>query len=442
MLDFKYLSILKVAIPLMTSSFIQAIVTITDTAFLSRYNTLSFDASGNAGMLYMTLFIAMMGMSDGSQILMARRIGQNKLKRIGLIFGTSLITLFGLAFIFYCALHWVIPSFLHSVSKNQTIASLQVDFLSIRSYSLFLGVFLLVTQAFLYATGKTTIVVINALLVALSNVILDYGLIFGQIGLPELGIKGAALASTIAEGIGAFFLTAYLFFGKQRKKYHLFSHFVFRLKSVIELIKVGTPMLLQGVFSLGTWTVFFIWIEQMGEFELTVSQNIRAIYFLIFIPIWGFATTTKTYISQYIGAKRFDDIKIIQRRIQLLTISVLALIVLACVIFPYQIIGAINPEQEYLVKTKDILLFIAGSTFIFGFSSVYVQTISGSGNTFFTFLVEGVCVGIYIIVAYLLVKVFKLDIFWVWSVEYIYFISMGLISIGYLKFFNWKEKVI
>ncbi len=410
MLDFKYLSILKVAIPLMASSFIQAIVMITDTAFLSRYNTLAFDASGNAGMLYMTMFIAMMGMSDGSQILMARRIGQNKLKRIGLIFGTSLITLFGLALLFWSVLHWIIPSFLHSVSENQAIATLQVEFLSFRSYSLFLGVFLLVTQAFLYATGKTTIVVINALLVALSNVVLDYGLIFGHLGLPELGIKGAALASTMAEGIGALFLTTYLFFGKQRKEYHLFSHFAFRIRSIVELIKVGTPMLLQGVFALGTWTVFFIWIEQMGEFELTVSQNIRAIYFLIFIPIWGFATTTKTYISQYIGAKRFNDIRIIQKRIQLLTMSVLGAIVLACVIF--------------------------------GISSVYFQTISGSGNTFFTFLVEGICVGIYIISAYFLIKVFHLDIFWVWSVEYIYFISMGLISIGYLKFFNWKEKVI
>ena len=122
--------------------------------------------------------------------------------------------------------------------------------------------------------------------------------------------------------------------------------------------------------------------------------------------------------------------------------SVLGGIVLAGVIFPYQIIGVINPEPEYLEKTKYILLYIAGSTFIFGFSSVYVQTISGSGNTFFTFLVEGICVVIYIISAYILIKVFKLDIFWVWSVEYIYFISMGLISIGYLKFFNWKEKVI
>ena len=53
---------------------------ITDSSFLSRYSTAAFDAAGNGGMIYVTLFVALMGMSDGSQILMARRIGEKKEK--------------------------------------------------------------------------------------------------------------------------------------------------------------------------------------------------------------------------------------------------------------------------------------------------------------------------------------------------------------------------
>ena len=111
MLDLKYKSILKVALPLMVSSFIQAVVLITDTAFLSRYDTLSYDAAGNAGLLFMTLFIAITGMSDGTQILIARRIGQNKLKRVGRIFSTTLITLAGLALSFWLILQFLAPYF-------------------------------------------------------------------------------------------------------------------------------------------------------------------------------------------------------------------------------------------------------------------------------------------------------------------------------------------
>ena len=90
MLDLRYKTILNVALPLMVSSFIQAIVLLTDTAFLSRYNTLSFDAAGNAGLIYVTMFMALAGMGDGAQILIARRIGQKRIDSIGRIFGSSI----------------------------------------------------------------------------------------------------------------------------------------------------------------------------------------------------------------------------------------------------------------------------------------------------------------------------------------------------------------
>ncbi len=86
--------------------------------------------------------------------------------------------------------------------------------------------------------------------------------------------------------------------------------------------------------------------------------------------------------------------------------------------------------------------FVAGSIMIFGLVSVYFQTINGSGNTIVSFTIEFICVGIYIIAAYLLIKVFKLDIFWIWSVEYVYFCALGLFSILYLRTFDWKNKIV
>jgi len=91
MLDLKYSTILKVAVPLMISSFIQSIVLITDSSFLSRYSIDAFAAVGNGGLIYITLYMAYVGMSDGAQILIARRIGQQNTGAIGRIFGTSII---------------------------------------------------------------------------------------------------------------------------------------------------------------------------------------------------------------------------------------------------------------------------------------------------------------------------------------------------------------
>lgn len=442
MLDYKYSTILKVALPLMVSSFIQSIVFLTDAAFLGRYDTLSYDASGNAGLIYITVFLALSGMGDGSQILIARRIGQKRLDTIGRIFGTSIITHFILALVLFAFIQFIMPSLLYHYSKHKDLANAQISFLSYRSYALFFAMITLSIQAFLFASGKTSIVLISALITASSNVLLDYLLIFGNGPFPEMGLEGAAIANTIADGLGMLFLILFISFSKLKKEYNLFDHFSFNLSSFKELIKIGSPILFQGFIALATWTVFFTWIEQIGKFELTVSQNIRAIYFLAFVPIWGFSATTKTYISQYIGSGDFVALKIIQKRIQLLTVVFLFIIFHGAIFYPEMLISIVNPDATYQKVSGEILRYVSLSIYIYGFFTVYFQTINGSGNTKITFIIEVICVVVYIIFAYLLIKVWKLDIFWIWSVEYIYFINMGVLSLIYLRFFDWKRKVV
>ncbi len=442
MLDLKYKTILLVALPLMVSSFIQSVVLLTDVAFLSRYSTLAFDASGNAGLLFVTVFVALAGMSDGAQILIARRIGQDREHAVGRIFGTTIFTIGMLGLILFLILHFVVPIFLPQYSRDQELAQAQISFLNIRSYSLFFGIITLSIQAFFFAIGKTWVVLVSSIIVATSNILMDSIFIFGWKFIPEMGLEGAALASTFADGFGMLFLLVFLIYSKERKEYELFKYFAFQWKSFRELIKVGSPLLLQGFSALVTWTIFFTWIEHMGKDDLTISQNIRSIYFLAFVPIWGFAATTKTYISQYIGRGDFDALKIIQRKIQLMTLIFLLICFHGAILYPETLIGLINPDEQYLKESADILRFISGSVLVFGIISVKFQTINGSGNTHVSLIIEVISVLIYMISSYLLIKVFKMEIYWVWSVEYIYFITLGVLSIGYLKMFDWKGKKI
>ena len=224
-------------------------------------------------------------------------------------------------------------------------------------------------QAFFLANGKTWVVLIAAVITASSNILLDYLMIFGYGGFPELGLKGAAWASTLADLAGMIFLVGFLIFSKDRIKFDLFGHFSFNLPSMKELFKIGSPLMLQGFLALATWTVFFTWIEQTGKFELTVSQNVRSIYFLAFVPIWGFAGTTKTYISQYIGRGDFHSLKLIQRKIQLLTIVFLFVFFHGAILYPEKLVGMINPNEEYISKSADILRYISISIFMFGIFS-------------------------------------------------------------------------
>jgi len=442
MLDLRYKTILGVALPMMVSGFIQSIVMITDSSLISRFSTQAFVAVGNGGLLYVTMYMCLIGMADGAQIIIARRIGQERQSEIGRIFGTTVITHFLLASLFFLLLYFLMPDIILSYSKNQLIGALQGDFIHIRSFALFFAMITLSIQAFFIATGKTWVVLIAALITASSNMVLGYGLILGNLGFPRLGVEGAAFASTIADGLGMLFLIIYLSFSQERKRYRLYQYFSFDGKSMLELLKIGSPLMLQGFFALGTWSLFFTWLEQKGQFDLTVSQNIRSIYFLAFVPIWGFAGTTKTYISQYLGHKTYVAIPIIQKRIQFLTVIFLLISFHGAILYPETLVRLINPEEEYIAKSAEILRLVSVSILLYGMVSVYFQTIHGSGNTLHSMIIEFLTVGIYAVFSLLFIKVWNLDIYWIWTVEYIYFGILGLFSISYLRLFKWKNKIV
>lgn len=442
MLDLSYRSILRMAIPLMASTFIQSVVLITDSFFLSRYDIIAFDAAGNGGLVYITLIMLLVGMSDGSQILMARRIGEGKQNFLARIFGTTLLNNFAITIILFSSIFLFIPDLISSYSKSVEVGQGQIDYIQVRSFGLIFSFISLAINAYFMAIGKTKLVFINALFIAVSNIGLDYLLINGNSGFPELGLKGAALASSIADAIGMLFLIAALYFSKEQKAHSILKNITINKESFHQLFKISSPIMLSGLIALSTWTVFFAWIEQIGTHELTISQNIRSLYFLAFVPIWGFGATTKTYISQYLGNKDLDSIPIIIRKVQILTTLSLLFFFHGAILYPDFMIKLVNPNDVYVSESVEILQFVFGSVIIYGLGSVYFQAINGSGNTRHNFYIELISVLIYILSAYLLIKVYKVELFWVWTVEYIYFSTLGILSYIYIRYYHWQKKEI
>lgn len=442
MLSLNYRTILSVALPMMGASFVQSIVLLTASAFLSRYSTDAFAAVGNAGLIYISMHMFVVGISDGAQILISRRIGQGRYDVLGQLLGSSVLTLSLIVLSLFSFAQLLLPELIFGYAKHVEIAQAQVDYLSIRSYGLFFAMMMLPVQAYYFAFGKSWVPLVSAIVTAVGNVVLDYSLIFGNFGFPEMGLRGAALAATISDGLSALFLVSFFFLSKEHIKYKLFKQFRLMKSTFIEIFKLSFPIVFQGTVSLSTWTIFFIWLEQMGKFELTVSQNIRTVYFLAFVPVWGFAAATKTYISQYVGAKRLGEIKTIQWRIQLLSLIFMLIAFHGSFLYPETIISWINPEDEYISKSAETLRYVSLSMFIFAYFSVFFQTINGIGKTHITFLIEAITVGLYTLSAYLLIKVWRVEIVYVWTVEYVYFCSMGLLSFAYLKLFNWKKGLL
>jgi putative MATE family efflux protein len=442
MLDISYKNILKVALPMMLSGFIQSIISITDAGYLGHYSQLAFEAAGGASMWYITLYMLFVGLNDGSQILMARKIGEKDTKGFISIFQNNTLLLLFVAILVTTVVFLIMPSVMDAMVKNPELRDAEQRFLEIRSFGYWPTIVTLSIQATYLAEGRTKLVLYTAAITASTNALFGYLLVFGKFGFPEMGLEGAALGSACSEFCGMLFIFGTVLYRRKYTEYRLYKHFKLQTVQLKENLKVGLPLLMQGLVALAVWTVFFNWIEQMGGDNLSVSLNIRYIYFLAFIPVWGFAAATKTYIAQYLGAKEYHLLPTIQRRIQLMTVLFLVVTFHGAVLYPEFLVSMVNSNPVHIQKSAVILQMVSGSILLYAIVSVYFQTISASENTRVTFLVECLATASYLTTAYLFIKVYKFQIKHIWLVEYVYFIVMGAASLFYLRFFNWTKKEV
>lgn len=141
---------------------------------------------------------------------------------------------------------------------------------------------------------------------AIVNVILDYAMIFGHFGFPEMGIKGAAIASVIAEASSILFFLIYTYITVDLKKYGLNRFRFLRPQLLMRILSISCFTMLQYFLSMATWFVFFIAVERLGQRELAIANIVRSIYIVMLIPVNALATTTNSLVSNAIGAGAYN----------------------------------------------------------------------------------------------------------------------------------------
>jgi len=198
--------------------------------------------------------------------------------------------------------------------------------------------------------------------------------------------------------------------------------------------------MLQGMLSLLTWWIFFSMIEHMGPNDLEVAHNIRYMYFLAFIPIFGFAAATKTFVSNLVGRKELHLIPKIQLKIMLLAVAGTFLLFHGAFFYPEYLIGIVehnpNASAEVIQNSIDSLRFVSGSILIFTISVVPFHSVAALGKTKISFAIEVIAIAIYLIGCYFMIQRWHWSIVDVWWVEYLYFGTLGLASMLYLLYFN------
>lgn len=440
--EISYSNIWRIAYPIIIGSVSQTILNITDTVYLGQLGELELGAGAIGALFYLAIIMVINGFTIGNQIIMARRFGEGSKAGIGQTFSNATMLLLGISVAITLIVYTLTPTLIPNLVSNQQIGALVVDFIDYRIWGLFFAGFTLLFRAFYVATANTRILIAVTTSTVGLNVILNYLLIFGKMGLPAMGFAGAALASVISEVVGFVIIVAYTLWKSYVKEYLLLKLRGFNLKQSVEIFKLATPVMFQHLISFSAWFVIFLIIERMGERPLAISNIVRSLYVTLMVPIWGFAEATNSLVSYLMGEKHFDRIAtLVKRSMTLSFFSVLVLVVGGMFVLP-QIVGFYTPDISLIEATVPVVRVVMVGALTMSLGFIVFMAISGTGNTLIAFGLELSDILLYILMAFVLIEFTDATVTTIWFIESFYAGYMLLVCSLYLRFGRWRNKVI
>jgi len=198
-------------------------------------------------------------------------------------------------------------------------------------------------------------------------------------------------------------------------------------------------MMIQQFVSLSVWFEFFLFVEKIGEMALAVSNIIRSIYVLAMVPIWGFAATTNTLVSNLIGQKRHEEVLSLIVKIAFLCfVGVLSLVSIGLV-FPRFIFEIYTNNAQLIEMGVPSLYVVSVGALLLSVGFVFFSGVSGTGKTNVSLIIEIAVLSLYVTYTYVVIIVFGSGVTGAWTSEIIYGLFLSLTSWVYLKSNKWLK---
>ncbi len=436
--------ILRIALPISLAIFVPQINFITNNIFLGHYDKdpHALAVAGITGVYYLIFASMGFGLNNGLQALISRRAGENRPEEIGKLFNQGILIGLIVAAVGIIITYTLTPFIFRQIIQDPAVQQKSIEFLHIRIWGLpFLYIYQL-RNALLVGTNQSKYLVAGTLAETLTNIGFDYLLIFGPMGLPELGFNGAAIASVIAEFTGMFVIYLVILRKGISQRFGLFKNFGWNQKNNRLIWSMSSPLMFQHAISIISWEFFFLLTEHHGEMALKVSNVMRNIFGVFGCVTWAFAATTNAMVSNVIGQGRQNEVpQLIKKIIRLST----GFAIVACTllnIFPETFLSVFGQSEEFVVAAMPVLRVVTAAMLLMSFSIVMLNAVTGTGNTRITFLVELFAIIMYSVYVYLVSEYFFLPITYGWMSEWIYWSCIFLPSFLYLRSGKWKNKVI
>ena len=400
------------AIPMMISMLLQALYNVVDSYFVSRVSQDAFNALSLAFPLQSLMIGLGAGTGLGVNALISRSLGEKRQDMADRVANTGIV-LFALCAALFAVIGFTCSGpFFRAQTDVQGIVEAGTVYCTICVGCSFGIFYQFCFERFLQATGRTSLSMITQITGAVINIIMDPILIFGLLGFPAMGVRGAAIATVLGQIVSA--CLGLVINLKKNPDIHLVpAEMRFRREIAAEVYKIGFPSILMQC--VGSFLVF-----GMNQILLTFSTVATAVYgayfklqSFIFMPVFGLNNGMVPIISYNYGARRPDRVKKTIRLSVITAIGIMLVGVLMFEVFPAQLLRIFDADAAMLRDGVPAFRIIATSYLFAGFCIIAGSVFQAIGNPMHSLIVS-ICRQLVVLLpaAYLLSLTHRLELVW------------------------------
>ena len=371
----------RISLPIMFAGVSEIVLHVTNTIFLARVGVTELAAIAIADSIWMLFLVVPLGLVDGIQILTARHFGRGRPGAAGAVFRQGVLILLAVAVALTAVLRVTGPWLSHALVGSAAVGAATRAFLEIACFALPLTALSFACSTLFVSMGRTGVLVPATIVLAVTNIGLDYALILGGFGAPALGIRGAAWSTIGAELATVAFLAGYIVARGHARRFRLFRLTRWSSRVARRLVQLSAPVMAQTLLEGLRWLVFFLILERVGATPLAVANIVFACFEVFRIPTEAFGETACSMVSRVIGRERLDRIGPVIRGSTLgAALATLPMVVLALA-FPDWLLSVFTLDGTLIDAGRASVRVVALTMVAIIPAEMWREAVMGTGDT-------------------------------------------------------------
>lgn len=432
-----YKRLLKLAMPLVLTQAGQTMVQLIDNAMVGRVGTTELAAASFANSIYIIIMLFGLGVFMGVTPLVGHARGAEDATRVASImkngFALSGILLVGITAI-SLALVWAMPH----MGQPVEVVELAIPYYRILVFSTIPFLLFSLLKQVGEGLGNTILAMIATISANLVNIGLNYVLIYGKLGFPQLGLMGAGYATLIARIIMPFILYAgFMRIQKTREYFKLMRTVQVTRAEVKHIFSVGLPIAGQLVMEVSAFALSSVMMGWLGAVALASHQVALGLASFTFMIANGVAMATTIRVSYQLGTRNFESMERVSYSAVHLVVAYMGLCGVAFLILRHQLPYIFTNDPLVIAQAASLLMVAALFQLFDGLQVVCLGILRGFADVKAPMFIAGFSyLAIGLPTSYLCAFTFGLGAEGIW-----YGFLAGLISAGILLAFRIRKKI-